>query len=580
MSTVPAFSGVAGVGVEAIEIAQPLDATVIPAQTIRTASEELIDILDARPSSSGVSVNRRTVLGYPAVFRGINLISNVAAKLPLFVRRIDAAGGSTVDRDHPAYALLKRNRRKNSAGQWEPGRMPASTLRKTVTAHALLHGNGYAAIMRNNRGEPTELLILDPEITFPVKVLPGSQIDDDTADVDAANAQIWYVTEIDGVPLKLPSEDVIHIRNLSIDGLIGLSVIDLMKEAFGLGIAAQRFGARFFGEGSNASGILMIPGHIKKEAQENVIKMWNSMAQGISKSHRVALIQDGVKYQQLTIPPEQAQFLQTRRFELIEVANILGLPPHKLGDDSKTAYNSLEAENKSALDESYDPWLCAWEDECESKLLTEDEINDETHLIKFDRSTLLQTQLKERADAYRLFREIGVYSVNDCLRREGEPTVGPEGDIRHVPANWVAIGSEATPTDDPAVLAKLRPLVVDRLAHMAEIEIKTVRQAIKKRSDVAAWSEEWYQQFSEKLIQALRPAVRAIWSLLEWDNANDAVIEAVAQWSHDSRSELAAALAEPDSDSALESFFARYPVRIEQFLATLTEDVQCRRKSA
>lgn len=400
-----------------------------PVRSLRDVDAFSADVLDGRAVSSGVTVNSRTVLGYPAFWRGVNIIANVCAKLPLYVRQVNDDGGKPIDRQHPAYPLL--NRKANPF-------MSASTFQRTLTLHAQMHGNGYAWIDRNNRGLPVELMVLDPQQTFPVKFRPK----------DAMKWEVWYVTKIEGQEVRIPASDVLHIRHLSTDGLIGISVVDIMRESLGLGMAVRQFGARFFGEGANAGGVLMIPGHLKPEAQKNLLAYWSKMASGMKNSHRVALIQDGAKFERTTFAPDEAQFLETKRFEIIEISNIIGIPPHKLGDSSRAAYNSIEAENRNALEESYDPWLCTWEEECEAKLLTEEQQRSESHIVEYDRSLMVRTTWAERANGYRVYREMGVMSANDVCRAEGRETIGPDGDIRHIPANWVR--SDAAPDEAEA----------------------------------------------------------------------------------------------------------------------------------
>jgi len=395
----------------------------VAARSLRDSDPELDALLGGAEVAAGVRVNTRTALGYPAFFRGVKLVSDTVAKLPLYVRQLEEDGGSPIDKTHPAYRLI--NRKPNDF-------MTASVLQRTLTLHAQMHGNGYAYITRDGRGDPIELTILDSQSTYPVKWIQK----------DSEKMEVWYVSTVGNEIIRIPAQDILHIRHLSLDGLIGLSVIDLMRESIGLGIAVKQFGARFFGEGANCGGVLMVPGHIKKEAQLNLLNYWDKMTSGMKRSHRVALLQDGAKFQKTTFAPEEAQFLETKRFELIEIANIIGVPPHKLGDNSRQAYNSIEAENRNALEESYDPWLCTWEEELEAKLLTEEQQDSESHVIQFDRSLMVRTTWAERAAGYRVYREMGVFSANDVCRLEGIETIGPEGDVRYVPSNWIRSDAE------------------------------------------------------------------------------------------------------------------------------------------
>lgn len=382
---------------------------------------------------AGVHVNSRSALGYPAFFRGVSLVANVVGKLPLLVRKVQKDGGTEVDKSHPAYHLLNRIANRSL-------RMSASTMQRAMIIHAQTRGNGYALIQRSASGMPESLYLLDPDATSPVMYIKDRD--------QPWNIDLWYVTTINGSTFRFPCEDVLHFKHpMSPEGYVGLSVVDLMRQSLGLGIAVREFGARFFGEGANAGGVLMVPGKIKMEAQKNLLKHWNEMTAGMRNAHKVAVVTDGTKFQRISFSPDEAQFLETKKFDLIEMSNIIGVPPHKLGDSSRSAYNSIEAENRNALDESYDPWLCMVEEECEAKLLTETEQEDETHIIQFDRSKMIQTTWTERMNGYKAGKEAGILTTNDCLRSEGLATIGPSGDKRYVPANWT-VDSETESEDN------------------------------------------------------------------------------------------------------------------------------------
>lgn len=484
-----------------------------PKTSLSDPDEWFVDAVGGGTTKAGVRVNSKTALGYPPFWRGVNIICNGVAKLAFHVYRTNDSGGGDRDKQHPAYKLLRR--KPNPF-------MTAGVFKKLLQLHALIHGNGYAAIFRDGAGRPQELIPLSPTETYPV----------------IANGQVWYVTTIGGQMIRIPHIDVLHIKGLSLDGLIGISVIDQMKDALGLGMAARRFGAHFFGQGSNSSGILMIPGHLKPDAIENTIKMWNEMTTGLSKSHKVGLLQDGVKYQPTTITPEQAQFLQTRQFEIREVANILGLPPHMLSDSSRSAYNTLEQENKSYLEHSLDPVLCVWEEEADEKLLSEEEKEDESHYTEFNRNALLRTDSKSRGEFYGKLSGIGAFTVNDVLRLESMPTIGKLGDKRYVPANWVEVKEEDPRRRDPAPPPRPAPpepeeeteeeseetddanaaslrkalgaLLIDAADRFAKLEACEVRKVVAKGGDPAKGIDGIYGWFGDRLWDALDPIACAI----------------------------------------------------------------------
>lgn len=450
------------------------------------------------PSSSGVRVTAKKAMGYPPLWRGVNLICRDIAKIPLPLYKRDEQNGKVEAREHSSYPLLRKRA--------VPGIMKAIAFKMTMQLHALMYGNGCAAIFRDYAGRARELMILDPQETC----------------LGIVDGMLWYKTKIGGEEIRLPARDVFHIKGLSHNGLWGLDVIEVMSNALGLGFAAREYGARFFAQGSSSSGLLMIPGHFTQEKVENTIKAWNKMQTGLTKSHRVALIQDGVKYQPLTIDAEKAQLLETRQFEAKEVANILCIPPHKVGDESKANYNSLEQENQSYLDESLDPWMVEWETEGDEKLLTEEEKANDSHFYEFKRDAKLRTDATTRAAFYKGLSEIGVLTVNDILRKENLPTVGELGDKRYRPTNWTEIveqtqAEQAQQQDSPAApppaaRAALEYLIEDRLDRMQRIETNKT-EAARQKPGFAEWLPQFYSDHAERMREALAPVLKAIWAV-------------------------------------------------------------------
>lgn len=399
-------------------------ANPVPAQpeavNLRDADQWRTLFGSGRESSSGLKVNHKNVIGYPPFWRGVNLLSNGVSCLPVdvFRRRGD---DRDVDRNHPAQQLCKLEASPIQS---------AERFRKTLTSHALIFGNGFAWIEREGRGnvgDPVALWTLDPQNVI-VRYMDG---------------ELWYCTVIEGEPAKFPGRDVIHIPNLTHNGVCGYSCLDIFADALGVGMAAQRFGGRFFSNGANMSGVLMFPQAFSEEKLRNTMAAWKEMNEGLQTAHRVAPLQDGVKFQPVSVSPEQGQFLETRSFEIRGVvASILGVPPHLLGDDSRTSHNSLEQENKSYLNHSLNPWLKEWEIEMSRKLLRAQERRRGTRFIEFNRDAAVQMDFKERAEGIRTQIETGILSVNEGRKLQNLPAIGPDGDKRYHPANWLEVGAE------------------------------------------------------------------------------------------------------------------------------------------
>jgi HK97 family phage portal protein len=476
-------------------------------------------------ATSGSRVTAKTAMGYPPLWRAINLISSSVAGLPFDVFRRQRDGGKRVDMRHPAQALLDR-----AASPY----INAYTFRRTMTSLALLHGNAYASIDRVE-GRPVSLSIWNPANTL-VRVMDG---------------EIWYVTYFNQEAVRVSSRDMLHIRGLGPDGIVGYPILELMADALGVGMAAMEFGARFFGQGSNMSGLLMIPGHFTEEKIRNTMQAWNSMQSGLSQSHKVALIQDGVKFQQLQISPDQAQFLQTREHEIrATVSNITGVPPHMLGDSTRTSHNSLESEGQSYLDYTLQPWLKTWEHECEDKLLTEQQRATDSHLIEFNREALIQMSFESKINGLYRQLESGIINHNEARALLNMPTLGEDGEARYRPANWMEIGSpeeemaegeeeDDTPDNSPDeeddsegdsdTMTALRQLISAGVAKACEIEAaKAVQIAGRRTGDFLAGMADFYTTWAENTLPGLA-AVNVRTAIQSHATASYAALEAVAR---------------------------------------------------
>ena len=394
-------------------------------------SPQAINYLGSPRSSAGVSVNRMSVLAYPAVWRCISLIGHKVGRLPLDVYRRNKDGGREVDSEHDAQWLLA----KHPSDLYTP-----YTLKATLVQHALLHGNGYCWIIREQEtAKPIELLILNPEVT-------GIGFD---------NNKLFYHTRMgangEGGLIKILPENMLHIKNVTHDGLLGYDVISMLQEAFGLGLAAQRYGSVYFrNNGSPGPTILKIPGKLDKDRAEWYRNEWNKVHLGIDNAHRVAIMADGGEVQNFTIDNERGQFLQLREFEVAAgIANIFGVPAHKLGVKISTAYNSLESEEKAFLNDCLDQWLVNIEEEFEKKLLRYSQKVRDSHFIAFDRRSLEQADYKTRSETL-------IAEVNNGLRTQNEgraeltlPGIGPDGDLFRMPSNIVLQDGVIAKLDEP-----------------------------------------------------------------------------------------------------------------------------------
>ena len=313
---------------------------------------------------------------------------------------------------HPLYKLLHD----------EPNpEMTSFAFRETLMSHLLLWGNAYAQIIRNARGEVIALYPLMPNKM--------------TVDRDS-NGRLFYLYQrsSEDVPslgkdnqVYLAPTDVLHIPGLGFDGLVGYSPIAMAKNAVGLAIATEEYGAKFFANGAAPGGVLEHPGTIKDP--QKVKESWNAAYQGSANSHRVAVLEEGMKYQPIGISPEQAQFLETRKFQINEIARIFRVPPHMLADLEKSSFSNIEQQSLEFVKYTLDPWVVRWEQSMCRALLSDSE--KPTVFIKFNVDGLLRGDYASRMSGYATARQNGWMSANDIRELENLDRIPAElgGDL-------------------------------------------------------------------------------------------------------------------------------------------------------
>ena len=461
-----------------------------PSTPLSAPDDWLLDLAGGA-TSSGVAVNQKTALQYAPVWRAISLISKDVAKLPLVVYRRSGTGKDKATA-HPAYRLL---RYQSSTA------MSAFEFKQTLTADALIWGNGYAAIVRNNAGTAIELIPLSPGAT----------------NEEWQGNKRHYLTVIDNKEERIAADDMLHIR-----GLYGLSIVDLARESLGLGIAAEKYGAVFFKNNAKPSAILEHPGHLDSDARENLRKSWNAIHGRVENSHRIAILEDGLQLKNWSMSNEEAQYLKTREFEVKTIASWFGVPPHKLGDSSRTAYNSLEQENQSYLNEALDPWLIAWENEARSKLLSESQKARDSHIVEFNRLSLVRADLKSRAAFYKDAINGGWMSRDEIRSRENMNPIGDgSGDDFLVPLNMgpAPIKIEDSPESDAEFGARksLVQILESTIRRMAgRLAIKAAKKAkeasaAKDPQILSEWLDGGMRAESQDIVaEALDPVIEAL----------------------------------------------------------------------
>ena len=250
---------------------------------------------------------------------------------------------------------------------------------------------------------------------------------------------------MEGSSVRLKPTDVLHIPGLGFDGLVGYSPIAMAKNALGMAIACEEFGAKFFANGAAPSGVLEHPGTIKDPAR--VRDAWQSQFGGSSNSGKVAVLEEGMKYTPISISPEQAQFLETRKFQINEIARIFRVPPHMVGDLEKSSFSNIEQQSLEFVKYTLDPWIIRWEQSMARVLLSLDEKKD--LFIKFNLEGLLRGDYQSRMNGYSIARQNGWMSANDIRELENLDRIPAEqgGDLYLINGSMLPLGSAGAYAD-------------------------------------------------------------------------------------------------------------------------------------
>lgn len=386
-------------------------------------------------TAAGVAIGPNNALKLAAVYACVRVISEDVAALPLITYSRLPRGKERAT-THPLYRLLHD----------EPNPyMTSLQLRETLQGHVLLWGNGYANIERDERGTPVALWPLRPDAM-------------DAPVVSSAGSLLYTYHMPSGEPRALTQGDVFHLRGLSPDGIMGYPPISLHRESLALAMATMEFGNRFFSNDSRPGGVLQAPQRLSNEAAERMRLSWEAAHRGLSNAHRVAVLEEGVEWQQIGIPPEDAQWLDTRTFQVQEIARIFRMPPHKIGELSRATFSNIESQAIQYVTDTLRPWLVRWEQQINKDLVAPGDKGRifAEHLM----DALLRGETLARFQSYQLAMQNGVYSANEVREFENaNPFEG--GDVHLQMANMVPYGTkppepgeakESEEPEEPAVV--------------------------------------------------------------------------------------------------------------------------------
>ncbi len=372
-------------------------------------------------SNAGKSVNPQSAIQMSAVYACVRVIAETVASLPLHVYE-NTDDGSIKAHEHPLYSLLHD----------EPNSEMTSFIWREVTlTHLLLWGNAYSQIIRSGRGKVLGLYPLLPDRM--------------EVDRDKSGKLTYKYTTAEGRTQLLRTEDVLHVPGLGFDGVMGYSPIALERNAIGLGIAAEEYGSRFFGNGATPSGVLTHPNTVKDP--KKLRDSWNAAYGGSANAGKVAILEEGMKFERVSVPNSDAQFLETRKFQVNEICRIYRVPPHMVGDLDRATFSNIENQSISFAVHTIRPWLVRIEQAMNRALFTDKEKG--VFYVHFNMEGLMRGDYKSRMEGYAIARQNGWMSANDIRALENLNPIPEDegGNAFLVNGNMISVRRAAAASD-------------------------------------------------------------------------------------------------------------------------------------
>ena len=367
-------------------------------------------------SSSGMSVTADTAMRVTAVFRCVSLRAQTLASLPLTVERNLPDGGHETDRKHPLFDKLA----------YQPNRWQTSfEWREMMEGHFCLRGACYSEIVSSGGSGVEELIPLHPDRVTPFRAQSGKLA--------------FKYRPLNGPERIILQDEMFFLHLMSGDGINPISPISLHREAIGLAMATEQHGARLFGNGARPGGLLKMKGHLKDdESRKRLRESWNDTHGGVGNSHKVAVLEDGMEWQQVGMTSEDAQFLETRSFGVLEICRIFGVPPHKVAELTRSTNNNIEHQGIEWATDTIGPQVCRWEQAMQRDLFYSAR---RTHSAMFDMDGLMRGDSTARANFNASAVQNGYMSRNEVRRNEGRNVSSAPGmDDYTVQLNLTRIG--------------------------------------------------------------------------------------------------------------------------------------------
>jgi HK97 family phage portal protein len=486
---------------------------------IATPEQWLLTMLGGRRSATGQTVNAETALTNTAVWNAVRILSGAIAGLPLILYQRRPGGGKDRAVDHPLYRLLH---------DAPTDRLTSFEWREMLAGHLELRGNAYAVIDADRRGVVQALPPLHPD-RITLVIAP-----DDT---------VWYRYQTrQGGMLTFREDEILHFRGFSSDGYVGKGTIEVAREAIGVALAAEEHTAKFYSNDATPGGVLKHKAKLSDQAYQRLKDSWEARFAGSGNAWKPAILEEGLEWQSLTMSRRDAQYIETRKFQIEEIARIFDLPPHMLKSMDRATFSNIEHQGIEFVIWSLRARLVRMEQRLNKALLLERERG--TYFFEFLVDGLLRGDMKTRYDAYNVGRTGGWLSADEVREIENmNPLPNGQGSIYLQPLNMATPKSGAPGTKEPMpdggdgpadgtgdgngsagdgedeedlharLLAASIPVLTDALGRALRKELLASRRQLERSSDVTefvAWHEAFWREHQATLTERLLPVLRMV----------------------------------------------------------------------
>ena len=517
-------------------------------------------------TAAGQLVTYDSALASTAVYAAIRRISGSIAMLPCITYKDEGDAGKSRADSLNVYRLLRRK-----PNDW----MTAPEFFEMMAGHVLLRGNAYAVAVKNGRGQTQALIPLHPE-----RVTPRMVLDDNNKP-----ALIYEWNSARQGKIVYRQDEIVHFKGLSSDGITGTSPVSHAREAVGLTLALEQHESQLFSNFAKPGGILTHPGKLDDKARERLKEAWQRAYAGTGNSHKTAVLEEGMKWEQVGMDNQDAEFIAARRFQLEDIARIFEIPPHMIGDLSHATFSNIEHQNLNYVTFTLMPWLRKFEEALTSALLPEG------YFVEFLVTALLRGDVKSRQEALAIQRQNGIINADEWRRIENmNPLPDGQGEAYLLPLNMVDARDaqdmsepKAQPTtgqpddeeddedEDEEMRGKLLVCISSAAQRAVVKECKALQAAEKKNTDLVAWHDSFLKEHRWNVGTCVEAAVHAYAHYRKCKINAEQILEILAAFDAEQRADVAkigAVGGYADAETLVGKWMAQKSTDMAQFIAS------------